>query len=297
MLAGQQAPLAEEQIVRHDGTIRDVEVAASPFDDKRGRAIQVILRDATERKLAEAALLTSEKLASVGRMAATVAHEINNPLAAVVNSLFLARISAATPPEVLQYLDTADEELKRVSHMVRQALGFYREASAPANVVASAVLDSVLDLLRSRIKAKHATVEKRYRGDLRLTAVAGELRQVFSNLLVNSLDAMDEHGVIKLRASGFRSVKSGQRYVRVTVADGGKGIPPDVRARIFDPLFTTKDSTGTGLGLWVSKQIVEKHGGSIRFRSRRGAVFSVFLPAGAEQPEPSRTAAATAPLT
>jgi PAS domain S-box-containing protein len=237
----------------------------------------VILRDITERKRAEEALLQSEKLASLGRMAATIAHEINNPLEAVMNLLFLARGSNDLCESTRHLLEAADAELRRIAHITRQSLGFYRESSAPARTSVSTVLDSVLDLLKNRIKATHAVIDKQWNGDVQVTAVAGELRQVFSNLISNSLDAIDEGGVIKLRVS------AGNQRVRITVADNGKGIPPSVRQHIFQPFFTTKDKFGTGLGLWVSQQIVEKHGGSIRVRSntngvRRGTTFSLVLP-------------------
>jgi signal transduction histidine kinase len=146
----------------------------------------------------------------------------------------------------------------------------------------SAIMDSALDLLQSRIKAKHANIEKLYRGESEVMSTHGELRQVFSNLLANSLDSIAENGTVKVRISGGQCAASGLRRVRITVADDGAGIKKEIRPRIFEALFTTKHSTGTGLGLWVSKQIVEKHGGSIRFRSvttggKTGTVFSVVL--------------------
>jgi signal transduction histidine kinase len=238
-----------------------------------------------ERKQAEEALLRSEKLASVGRMAATIAHEINNPLDAVMNLLFIARSVKDLPDSAQQSLDLADSELKRVAHMTRQSLGFYRESNAAVLTSIPTVLDSVVDLLKSKIKSKHAVIEKQWDGDLEIIAVAGELRQVFSNLLANSLDAINEKGTIKLRVSSGATVNNGHHCVRVTVADNGKGISPSARLHIFEPFFTTKGTFGTGLGLWVCKQIIDKHGGFIRVRSstdgsRRGTVISVVLPIG-----------------
>jgi signal transduction histidine kinase len=238
-----------------------------------------MLRDITERKRTEAALLQSEKLASIGRMAAAIAHEINNPLAAVMNLLFLANQTSGLPESARQLLETADAELRRIAHIARQSLGFYRESNAPAPTSVTEVLDSVFDLLKNRLKAKHASVEKQWKGNMQITAVRGELRQVFSNLVSNSLDAIDERGMIKVR------VASGRQRVRVTVTDNGKGIAPSTLPHIFEPFYTTKDTVGTGLGLWVSQQIIEKHGGKIRVRSRldglrRGTTFSVVLPVG-----------------
>jgi signal transduction histidine kinase len=229
--------------------------------------------DVTERKRAEEALLRSEKLASVGRMAVAIAHEINNPLEAVTNLLFITKEIEGLPESARHFLETADAELRRIAHMTRQSLGFYRESNAPALTSVNAVLESTVDLLNSKIKAKHAMIEKQWDGDVQVTAVAGELRQVFSNLLVNSLDAIDEKGTIKLR------VTANHRCVRVTVADNGKGISASVRQHIFEPFFTTKGTVGTGLGLWVSKQIIEKHDGVIQMHStvHRGTVFSVVL--------------------
>ena len=238
--------------------------------------------DITERERAEEALLRSEKLASVGRMAASIAHEINNPLEAIANTIYLALTNANEPESVRQFLTIAEEELRRIAHITRQTLGFYRESSTSATVCVNSIMDSAVDLLRGKIRVKDATIEKQYNGDLQVMAVPGELRQVFSNLLANSLDAMDQKGTIKLRVSNSTCVNSGQPRVRVTVADDGKGIDAATLPHIFEPLFTTKEATGSGLGLWVSKQLLEKHGGSIRVRTRtkgerRGTTFSVIL--------------------
>jgi PAS domain S-box-containing protein len=243
----------------------------------------VILRDLTQRMQTEQALIRSEKLASFGRMAATIAHEINNPLAAVTNSLFLAANVRDLPDSARQFLVTADEELRRIAHITRQSLGFYRESNAPALTSVGALLESTVDLLKGRIKAKAAVIEKQWDGDVVVTAVAGELRQVFSNLLSNSLDAIEQKGTVTLRVTAGTAPKNGQRCVRITIADDGKGIPASSQPQIFEPFFTTKGTTGTGLGLWVGKQIIDKHHGTIRVRSttqgaRRGTVFSIVLP-------------------
>jgi PAS domain S-box-containing protein len=272
---------------RKDGSLVGVVMKASPIFDVSGNIVgaSTITRDNTGRKRAEEALIRSEKLASVSRMAASIAHEINNPLAAVANTIYLARTSADLPNSLRPYLETADDELKRITHITRQALGFYRESTAPAMVSVHSVLDSVMDLLRGKIKLKRAHIQKQCDGDLQVRAVAGELRQVLSNLLVNSLDAIAEGGAIALRASKSACADRGRPCIRITVADNGAGIDAATLPHIFEPLFTTKGSTGSGLGLWVSKQIVEKHHGRIRVRSstqgkRRGTALSILLPAG-----------------
>ena len=245
--------------------------------------LSVYFRDISERKRTEEALLRSEKLASVGRMAATIAHEINNPLAAITNTLYLARMRADDPESVCQFLDVADDELKRIAHITRQTLGFYRESSSPVTVRVNVVLESAVDLMKSKIGARRAVIVKEWEEQLNISAIAGELRQVFSNLLGNSLDAIGEGGIIKLRVAAGHDFKDGHRTVRITVADNGKGISASSKPHIFDPFFTTKGTVGTGLGLWVTRQIVDKHHGAIRMRSStgeawRGTVFTVTLP-------------------
>lgn len=236
------------------------------------------------RTKAEEALINSEKLASVGRMAAVLAHEINNPLEAVMNVLFLAQAIEELPEAARQYLQLADAELKRIAHITRQTLGFYRESSSPITFHISALLDSVLDLLQAKKISKRAVIERQCDEQLQINAFQGELRQVVSNLLMNSLDAIAAGGRITLRAAVRKDFRGAHR-VRITIADDGCGICNTDLTRIFQPFFTTKGSVGNGLGLWVSKQIVEKHGGLIQVRTnikgpRQGTTFSVVLPAG-----------------
>ncbi len=281
-----------------DGIFRPFLTRVMPLFDSQGRVVRWFgtNTDVSAQKQAEQALLRSEKLASVGRMAATIAHEINNPLGAVTNLLFLAKATKELPDSTRQYLELADAELRRVAHIARQSLGFYRESNAPALTSVNEVLESTVDLLKSKIKAKQAVIEKQCDEGVQITAVAGELRQVFSNLLANSLDAIGERGIIKLRVSTCTAL-NGHRCVRVTLADNGTGIDASLRQQIFEPFVTTKGTTGTGLGLWVSKQIIDKHDGTIRVRSntngmRRGTVFSVILPADSTAAEHSESAGA-----
>jgi len=241
--------------------------------------------DNSARKQAEEALLRSEMLASAGRMAASIAHEINNPLEAIMNTLYLLRTVPNVPMEALEYLDTADGELMRIAHIARQTLGFYREFSAASSNSASALIGSVVHLLQAKIRANGATVEQQCEETLEVMGIAGELRQVLANLLANSLDAVGRGGRIVMRATASIDPNNGARRVRIAVADCGSGMTLATTKSIFDPFFTTKGTVGTGLGLWVCKQLVEKNHGSIRVRSatkgpRQGATFSVLLPIG-----------------
>jgi len=276
----------ETQIVRVDGEVRWVWVRGRSLLDTTGQPTRAFgtIMDITDRKMAEQALLRSEKLASVGRMAASIAHEINNPLEATTNALFIAMTLKDLPDIAREYLEMADAELKRITHITRQSLGFYRESNGPARIAITSVLESAIDLLKSKISKKRATIEKQWNDEVEIIAIAGELRQVFSNLLVNSLDAVNDGGTIKIRVSTGRALENGRRHVRVTFADNGQGIPVNSRARLFEPFYTTKGTVGTGLGLWVSKQIIDKHDGTICVRSRigesnPGTVFSIVLPA------------------
>lgn len=261
------------------GMIRQQELTDTA--DALNRALHIEME---ARKKAEGALIQSEKLASVGRMAAVIAHEINNPLTAVMGLLYVAERVADTPEPVLKYLETMDGELKRIAHITRQTLGFYHERVVPATFNIAALLDSVIDLLQAKIRSTHASVDLRCDRKLEFSAVRGELRQVFSNLLANSLDAVGEHGKVTLKAARSRNAKDGIDCIRVTVADNGKGIDLAALSQIFEPFYTTKGDIGNGLGLWVSKQLIEKRGGSIRIRScrsgkYRGTSFSITLPA------------------
>lgn len=252
--------------------------------------------DITERKQTEQALIRSEKLASVGRMAATVAHEINNPLSAVMNLLFLMQARAGLAPSDRDYLRIIDGELKRIAHITQQSLGFYRDRSGPTTFAVSALLDSVLDVLRAKMRAKNITVTKECDPELQMTGIFGELRQVFANLVTNAIDAVQNGGSIQLRAIATSPAGDHGEMVVVSVRDDGQGVAPNSLEHIFEPFFTTKEETGTGLGLWISKQIVEKHMGAIEVRSStqgaaRGTTVSVRLPKSQTSRQPAKPAA------
>jgi PAS domain S-box-containing protein len=298
---GERIEHFETQRIRKDGETVEVSLTVTPIRDETGRIIGVakIARDITHQKRAERALRTSERLAAVGRLAATVAHEINNPLEAVTNLIFLARHSQSND-EIQKYLSMVEEELDRISHLTRQTLGFYRESKGVARVRLSEIVASLLSVFAPRIRNKDIKVSTEIDDTIEIVAVPSEIRQVIANLLNNSIDALDTGGEIHLRVSSSAQW-NGIRTpgVRLTIADTGPGIPPEIRQRLFEPFFTTKKDVGTGLGLWISKSIVENHAGYIQVHScttsgKSGTTFSVFLPAPVSDaandfPEPQAT--------
>ena len=263
----------------------DVSLTISPVKDDTGRIVGAakIARDITEQKKAEHVLHTTERLASVGKLAATVAHEVNNPLEAITNLVYLAK-EAAVRDDVRQFLAHAERELDRVSHITKQTLGFYRDTTGPSAVRIGELLNPLITVFESRSRNKGVEIRPEILDDPQVYAVAGEIRQLIANLLSNSMDAIPRGGQIRIRVSRGRDHRSEPLPgVRISIADSGPGIPVEDRQRLFEPFFTTKKDVGTGLGLWVCKNIVGKHHGSIRVRSstapgRSWTVFSVFLP-------------------
>jgi signal transduction histidine kinase len=288
------ATIGRGKWVEHFETIRltksgeriDVSLTISPVRDDTGRVIGAakIARDITQQKKTEQALRTTERLASAGRMAATVSHEINNPLEAITNLVYLAKGSAVLN-DVQEYLNAIEEELNRISLITKQTLGFYRETIAPSAVRVGEMLNPLIAVLSRRARNKGIEIRPEVRQDPEIRAVAGEIRQLLANLLSNSIDAVDCGGLIRIRIEANRVNELDPTGVRITIADSGRGIPAANKSKLFEPFFTTKNDVGTGLGLWVCKNIVQKHHGSIRVRSntspgRSWTVFSVFLPIG-----------------
>jgi len=229
----------------------------------------------------ERSLIQSEKLAAAGRMAATVAHEINNPLEAVLNLIFLARASCPHDSETHDYLETAEKELERVSHIARQTLGFYRDTGTPTEVVVDELLKNVLAVYRSKLSSKNIVVDYRLEAGHPLTASRGELLQVFSNIIANAIDALEPGGSLCVETAEV--MDAGTASVRIVIRDEGCGIEAEYLTRIFEPFFTTKEQHGTGIGLWVAKQLVDKHRGRIEITSRTetgnsGTEVCIFLP-------------------
>jgi PAS domain S-box-containing protein len=262
------------------------------------RWVGLIVLDSSQRKRGEEALRRTEKLAATGRLAASIAHEINNPLEAITNLLFLLHNFCQLQDPALNYVVMAEDEARRISEITQQTLRFYRQSTLPARANMGELLDSVLSLFRGRLNSLGIQVERKFDPQMDLFCFAGEVRQVFANLVGNAVDACGGGGRLVVRARRSRDWSApGRSGVRFTVADTGTGMEPAVRERIFEAFFTTKDETGTGLGLWVSQEVIVKHRGLIHVRSRiaqpgksSGTVFQIFLP-----DDPGLTAA-TRPL-
>jgi PAS domain S-box-containing protein len=237
--------------------------------------------DVTQTLLQDEALRRSEKLAAVGQLASAIAHEINNPLESITNLLYLMRHSDAME-DVQEYARIAQEELTRVTEITLQTLRFHRQQSKPAEVDMAELLRTVMSLYTGRMLVRNINIDLKLIASPLVVCLEGEIRQVVNNLVRNALDAMSEGGRLLIRLHPESDRRIGCKGVRLTIADTGEGISPYIENRLFEPFQTTKELTGTGLGLWVSKGIVEKHGGSIRTRTRRGAehgtVFAVWLP-------------------
>jgi PAS domain S-box-containing protein len=240
--------------------------------------------DINDQKLAEAALRESEKLVAAGRLASTVAHEINNPLACVTNLVYLASQPETERSKSKEYLAQADKQLQRIAHMVRQTLTFVSRPSAPGHVDPAELLSGLLELFDEKIRAKQIRAERSYKGPPEVVASAEDLRHVLSTVILNAIDASAPGGAVVIRLRTIHDLKRTPREgLLATVADHGPGIAPKDQPHIFEPFFTTKTEVGTGLGLWLAKDIVERHQGWIRFRSsvvpgHSGTVFQIFFP-------------------
>jgi PAS domain S-box-containing protein len=250
------------------------------------QAITAASQEITHQKKAEKALIQSEKLAAVGRLASSIAHEINNPLEAVTNLLYLARNNTDVD-QIHHFLGSAEIELRRVAAITNQTLRFHKQSTRPQAITATQLFESVLSIYQGRVANSGLEISQRLRANQPVRCFEGEIRQVLSNLINNALDAVkpsptrDGHLILRSRAATDWS--TGEQGIVITVADTGAGMSSETLTKLFDPFFTTKGITGTGLGLWVSKEIVDRHNGHLRVRSsqspqHRGTVFTLFLP-------------------
>ncbi len=257
--------------------------------DRMGDALGMatVSHDLTDEKRGEAVLVRSEKLAAVGRLATSIAHEINNPLAAITNLLYLAR-GHDNAVEVQDLLTQAERELRRVSKITTQTLRFHKQASKPQLVSTESLFESVIGVYEGRLRNSNIQVEPRGYTQQPVECFEGDIRQVLSNVLGNAIDAMPHGGRLVIRSRTGTNWSSGRVGLILTIADNGCGISPEARARLFEAFFTTKGIGGTGLGLWISAEIMERHRGRIRLRSsqnpaRCGTIVTLFLPATASQ--------------
>jgi protein-histidine pros-kinase len=275
--------------LRKDGSEFPVEISLSPLTTENGTFVTSAIRDVTDRKLAdeqirklhtelEEALRRSERLAATGRLVATIAHEINNPLDALTNLMHLLKKSPSLDNDASELVDLAEREVRRLANLSRQTLSPHRETKLPVVTKLSELLDDICAMYRPRLQAAKIELERNYEIAGEVTIYPSELRQVFTNLITNAIDAIGQNGRLIL---SIEEVAPGR--VVVKVCDTGCGIPPENLNAIFEPFFSTKGEQGTGIGLWVIKGIMEKVGGKIDVESsttgNTGTCFSIFLPA------------------
>ena len=276
--------LANHTVLKNtDGTYIPIEDSAAPIRDGRGRIVGVVMvfRDATTERKSQEVLRKTEKLAAAARLAATVAHEINNPLEAIGNLIYISKATEGLPESAFTNLSLAEEELSRVSHITRQTLGFYRESKQPNEVDLPILVESVLNIYSNKFRTKNIIIVRDFHDCPPIQALSGELKQAVANLVSNAADAVPHGGTICVRIDCHEDATG--NTVKVIVEDDGPGIAPEHRDHIFEPFFTTKKDVGTGLGLWVTKEIIERHSGTVEVRSINetdlsGTAFSITLP-------------------
>jgi PAS domain S-box-containing protein len=274
----------ELTLFRPSGEAITFDFSLAPVRDASGKVVFLVpeARDITELKQAEAALIQSEKLAAVGRLASSIAHEINNPLESVMNLIYLAR-QYAVDPDAQKFLDTADQEIRRVSIIANQTLRFHKQPSNPQAIGCSELISTVLGIYEGKFRNAGIKIQTRYRAVHPVVCFEGDIRQILNNLVGNAIDAMPSGGRLLVRSREATDWATGRKGLALTIADTGIGMDSKVIEKIFDPFFTTKGIGGTGLGLWVSKEIAERHNGVLKVRSSQsggshGTVFTLFLP-------------------
>jgi signal transduction histidine kinase len=265
--AGQPVEHFETVRLTKDGRLVDVALTVSPIKDDQGVVIGAskILRDVSDRKRIEQSLVQAEKIAATGRMAATIAHEINNPLEAVMNLLYLLR-SKIIDADGLTYLSTAEGELGRVSHIAKQTLGYYREHAAATLASLREIAEHALTIYAPRCAAAGIQIHTLFRSSRKTFLRRGEMMQVISNLIANSIYAMPNGGCLSVTAEDTNERGGGTLLI---ISDDGVGIAPGDLPRVFEAFFTTRSTVGTGIGLFVAKQFIEGHGGEITITSQQ----------------------------
>jgi PAS domain S-box-containing protein len=278
--AGRRVEHFDTVRVAKDGRLIEVALTVSPIRDAAGRVIGAskILRDISARKRMEQSLLQAEKIAATGRMAATIAHEINNPLEAVVNLLFL--LHSSVNPDGIRFLTTAESELARVSHIAKQTLGYYHEQAAPTSAALNKIAEHAIAIYEPRCTGAGITISKSLQSSRRVMLRRGEMMQVISNLITNSIYGMPGGGTLSISVIDTEVPSPG---VVLKVADDGVGIAPEILPKVFEAFFTTRHTVGTGIGLFIAKQFVQGHGGEIDIESnneaeRHGTTVRVFIP-------------------
>ncbi len=277
--------ILEGELSSQSGVHRTWNVNYFPVYDKSGNltGITTASLEITQQKKTEAALIQSEKLAAVGRLASSISHEINNPLEAITNLLYLVALDPNLPDALKVYVNMAQSELSRVSQIATQTLRFHRQAVRPTAVTSAQLVDAVLNLYQGRLTNSGICVNARYSSVTPILCFENDIRQVLNNLIANAIDAMRGGGELHIRAHNTTDRQTGRRGIRITIADTGHGMSRATQSRLFEPFYTTKGLSGTGLGLWISNGIIQRHKGRLQLRSTQhpihhGTIFSLFLP-------------------
>jgi len=280
-------------LVTRSGAEFPIEHSGAPIMETNGvsAGLVFVFRDVSQRRRTEEALRSSEKLALIGRLSATIAHEIRNPLDAVSNVLYLLKSSPGATEQVRENIAMGEQEVMRMGQIAGQLLNYSRESRSPISVSIPEILQGTVALFTPKIRAQQIEIGTDFRSRLLVQAIPGELRQIFSNILGNAIEAVGRNGHICIRTRDTVDRHSGRSGVKIIICDDGPGIDPSIQSRLFTPFFSTKGEQGTGLGLWLSRSLVEKHDGTIDFRSstrphKHGTVFALFVPQSGESRSP-----------
>ena len=281
--AGEKIEHYETTRVSKSGETREVAVTISPILNMNGEVIGAskIARDISDRKKVERMAIEADKIATTGRMAAAIAHEINNPLASVLNLIFLVRQGGLSKEDTENCLSTAESELERVSHIARQTLGYYRDTGSPSEVHLRDLMGNVLSVYKSKVLSHSIVVDANYTDLRKIRVHPGEIVQVFSNVVSNAIDSMPQGGKLSISITQTKEIE--RKGLQIAVNDTGHGIRRENLDKVFEAFFTTKGNLGTGIGLWVARQLVERHGGQISISSSigsddHGSNVTIYLP-------------------